>query len=114
MIVKLENKMDPVERFLRGVLPDLGTQERGTQIMFYAHLRATNGNWNCYLSEGSEENGKFVVRGWFIGVATAWQKLPLETLLAEMRHQGISIKEDLNFVPTTYAALCDEPLSRSA
>ena len=99
---------------MRALLPKLGSQASSTNIVFHARLAASEGDWSCYLAEGSDEGGKFTVRGWFLGVVDAWQIIPLEKVLDSMHQQGVTVFVDECFTPTPYADVRSVALPRIA
>ena len=94
--------MSDIEQKLRKVLPELGSQKSSRNVVFHAKLVSENGDWACYLSEGSEVNGQFVVRGWFLGAIDVWQVLPLREVIDRLLTDGVNIHFDDQFSRTAY------------
>lgn len=84
---------------LRAQLPPLYAQEKTRDPMVYIKYFTPDSGWTWFVTEGSEEEGRFLFFGYVIGHEREWGYFSLADLQTNLGPMRSPIERDLYFAP---------------
>jgi len=91
--------MDLLPQELRKTLPSLYSQESSCAPIVHAKLFTPDAGWTWFITEGSEEDGDWLLFGYVIGLEEEWGYFLLSEIASVRGPLGLSVERDLWFQP---------------
>ena len=91
--------MDLLPQELRKTLPSLYSQESSCAPIVHAKLFTPDARWTWFITEGSEEDGDWLLFGYVIGLEEEWGYFLLSEIASVRGPLGLSVERDLWFQP---------------
>jgi hypothetical protein len=91
--------MDLLPQELRRTLPSLYSQEPSSAPIVYAKLFTPDAGWKWFITEGSEEDGDWLLFGYVIGLEEEWGYFLLSEIASAQGPLGFPVERDLWFQP---------------
>ena len=95
--------IDSIERYLRENLPNVDSSAQLEAVIFYVRLYDDDAGWNCFLADGCESDGEYLVRGLLVRSLDVWLLMPAQTLLSQAKREGALVCIDRGFKPLPYS-----------
>jgi hypothetical protein len=91
--------MDLLPQELRNTLPLLYSQESSSAPIVHAKLFTPDAGWTWFITEGSEEDGDWLLFGYVIGLEEEWGYFLLSEIASVQGPLGLPVERDLWFQP---------------
>jgi len=91
--------MDLLPQELRKTLPSLYSQESSSAPIVHAKLFTPDAGWTWFITEGSEEDGDWLLFGYVIGLEEEWGYFLLSEIASAQGPLGLPVERDLWFQP---------------
>jgi hypothetical protein len=91
--------MDLLPQELRKTLPSLYSQESSRAPIVHAKLFTPDAGWTWFITEGSEEDGDWLLFGYVIGLEEEWGYFLLSEIASAQGPLGLPVERDLWFQP---------------
>ena len=91
--------MDLLPQELRRTLPSLYSQESSSAPIVHAKLFTPDSGWTWFITEGSEEDGDWLLFGYVIGLEEEWGYFLLSEIASAQGPLGLPVERDLWFQP---------------
>ena len=91
--------MDLLPQELRKGLPPLYSQESSSAPIVHAKLFTPDAGWTWFITEGSGEDGDWLLFGYVIGLEEEWGYFLLSEIASVRGPLGLSVERDLWFQP---------------
>ena len=89
--------MDLLPQELRKTLPSLYSQESSCAPIVHAKLFTPDAGWTWFITEGSEEDGDWLLFGYVIGLEEEWGYFLLSEIASVRGPLGLPVERDLWF-----------------
>ena len=99
--------MDLLPQELRRTLPSLYSQESSSAPIVHAKLFTPDAGWTWFITEGSEEDGDWLLFGYVIGLEEEWGYFLLSEIASVQGPLGLPVAR-----PLVSAGPIDEVLRR--
>jgi hypothetical protein len=96
---KGEGTMELLPAELRKTLPPLYSQDSCPSPIAYAKFLTPDAGWTWFITEGSEEDGDWLLFGYVIGLEEEWGYLLLSEIASIRGPLGLAVERDLWFEP---------------
>jgi Protein of unknown function (DUF2958) len=84
---------------LRKTLPPLYSQDSCPSPIAYAKFFTRDAGWTWFITEGSEEDGDWLLFGYVIGLEEEWGYFLLSEIASIRGPLGLAVERDLWFEP---------------
>jgi hypothetical protein len=91
--------MDLLPQELRKTLPSLYSQESSCAPIVHAKLFTPDAGWTWFITEGSEEDGDWLLFGYVIGLEEEWGYFLLSEIASIQGPLALPVERDLWFQP---------------